>query len=298
MTDNPALILEAHGQSLCVLPGVGGTIGHWRDGDIDLLRPADADAIAQRLPRQTGCYPLIPFSGRVRAGLFHFDGEPVQLALNFAPETHAIHGSAWMKVWSEASRGADHLRIVLEHPPGPNWPWRYRAWQEFHLSADGLTVEIGLQNTDEKAFPAGIGLHPYFPRRPDTRMTAQLGGVWQYDSVLIPVKHEATPEKWDFSAGRLVDPVRVDHTFTDIGGPIQIDWPHLGRGVRIEPDSAFDKFVIFIPEGRDYFCVEPVTIMPDAFDRPQSDRPGFKVLAPGESFAGKVKFRILKGVQA
>ncbi|MFY7959667.1 MAG: aldose 1-epimerase [Elsteraceae bacterium] len=298
MTDNPILLLEAHGQSLCVLPGVGGTIGHWRDGDIDLLRPADAEAIVQRSPRQTGCYPLIPFSGRVRAGLFHFEGAPVRLALNFAPETHAIHGSAWMNRWSETSRGIDRLRIELNHPPGPNWPWRYEAWQEFRLSADGLTVEIGLRNTDEKAFPAGIGLHPYFHRDSDTRMTARLGGVWQYDSVLIPVKHERTPAKWDFSAGRLVDPVRVDHTFTDIGGPIEIVWPHLDRGVRIAPDPVFDKFVVFIPDGRPYFCVEPVTIMPDAFDRPASDRPGFRVLAPGESFSGAVQFQILRGVKA
>jgi aldose 1-epimerase len=298
MTGNPTLIIEAHGQSLRVLPGVGGTIGHWRDGDIDLLRPADADALSRRLPRQTGCYPLIPFSGRVRDGLFHFDEKPVQLALNFAPETHAIHGSAWMNVWSEASRGSDRLRIELDHPPGPNWPWRYHAWQEFSLSEDGLTVEIGVRNTDERAFPAGIGLHPYFPRRPDTRMTAKLGGVWRCDSVLIPVKHEATPEQWDFRAGRLVDPVRVDHTFTDVDGPIEIEWPHLDRGVRITSDPVFDKCVVFIPDGRDYFCVEPVTIMPDAFDRPASDRPGFRALAPGDSCSGAVTFQILRGVNA
>jgi aldose 1-epimerase len=296
MNDAPNSLLKAHGQSLCILPHVGGSIGYWRDGAVDLLRPADADAIAQRLPRQTACYPLIPFSGRVRDGLFHFGGEAVQLALNFSPESHAIHGSGWTNVWSEDFRSDDTLRITLDHAPGANWPWRYVAWQTFQLSSDGLSVEIGLRNTDQTAFPAGIGLHPYFNRRPDTRMTARLGGVWQTDSVQIPATHEPTPEKWDFGAARLVDPVRVDHTFIDVAWPIQIDWPHIGRTVRIEPDPAFDKVVIFIPEGRDYFCVEPVTIMPDAFDRPASDRPGFRVLAPGESFSGVVKFRLSRPV--
>ncbi len=296
MMKDALVTLEAYGQSLGVLPGVGGTIGHWRDGSIDLLRPADEEAVAQCAPRQTGCYPLIPFSGRVRDGRFRFQGREIQLALNFAPEGHAIHGSAWMNAWSVAGRGDDFLRIELDHPPGPNWPWRYHAWQQYTLGPTGLTVEIGVRNDDAAPFPAGLGLHPYFPRRPDTRMTARLGGVWQYDSVLIPVRHEAVGPEWDFSEGRLVESVRVDHTFTDIGGPIVIDLPHLQRRVTIDPDPLFDKFVIFIPEGRDYFCVEPVSLMPDSFEHPPEDKPGFQVLKPGESLSGKVKFHIAKGV--
>lgn len=295
MNEKDVVKIQAHGQSLGILPGVGGTIDHWRDGHIDLLRPADAEAIEHRLPRQTGCYPLIPFSGRVRDGRFSFQGEAIQLPINFPTGPHAIHGSAWMKVWSVMEHGADRILLTLDHPSGPNWPWAYEAWQDFRLGPDGLTVEIGVRNADARPFPAGLGLHPYFPRRDDTRMTAKLGGVWLYDEVLIPTHHVAVGPEWDFTAGRLVDPARVDHTFTDIGGSIQIDWPHLKRGVRIEPEPVFDKFVIFIPEGRDYFCVEPVTIMPDAFERPAADRPGTRVLAPGDSLSGKVLFRILKG---
>ena len=295
MSVNPILTIAAFGQSLGILPGVGGTIGHWRDGSGDLLRPADKAAIDACAPRQTGCYPLIPFSGRVRDGRFHFQGKPIQLALNFAPEQHAIHGSAWMNPWSPAERGPTHLRIILDHEAGPNWPWRYHAWQEFRLTPDGLSVEIGVRNTDSTPFPAGLGLHPYFPRRPDTRMTASLGGVWHYDSVLIPIRHAPVGADWDFSQGRTVDPARVDHTFTDIGGPITIDWHDRDRRVTIEPDAIFDKFVVFIPEGRDYFCVEPVTLMPDSFDRPEQDRPGFRVLAPGETLSGVVRFNLQKG---
>lgn len=63
-----------------VLPRLGGSLGrldHQRDGHWQpLLRPAPADA---HDPRQTACFPMAPFCGRIRDGRFVFRGRAVSL---------------------------------------------------------------------------------------------------------------------------------------------------------------------------------------------------------------------------
>ena len=59
-------------------------------------------------------------------------------------------------------------------------------------------------------------------------------------------------------------------------------------------DEVFERLVVYTPEGKDYFCVEPVSHMTDAINRmDQPHHGGLRVLAPAESFLGEVKLNLI-----
>ena len=44
-----------------------------------------------------GCYPMVPWAGRVREGRFEWAGEVHSLPINMPP--HAIHGTVFNRPW-------------------------------------------------------------------------------------------------------------------------------------------------------------------------------------------------------
>ena len=90
-----------------IAPWIGGSIAHyhWIDGARrhDWLRPAaPADLLAGTAGR-LACFPLVPFSNRIRDGRFAFGGHTVALPLNQPPQPHALHG-AWLAGGVERGR--------------------------------------------------------------------------------------------------------------------------------------------------------------------------------------------------
>jgi aldose 1-epimerase len=295
----PELVtLQAGDLTLQLHPETGGSIARLRLGDTDLLRPAGDAEIAARDPRQLGSYPLFPFSNRVRHGRFPFQGRTYQLALNFGDHPHAIHGNAWQRPWRLDSQDGASARISFAHDPGRDgaaaWPFAYSATQSFRIAPDGVDVELTLRNDDARPAPAAFGLHPYFPKTPQTRLTARLSGMWRADATLIPVEHGPLPPALDFNAGRALRGVECDNCFTGWSGPAAIDWPERRLRLSLEASPEFGNLVIYVPPGRDFFAVEPVTNINDALNLAAAGvkDTGLVVLAPGATLAGSVRVRV------
>jgi aldose 1-epimerase len=153
-----------------------------------------------------------------------------------------------------------------------------------------------VRNQDTRPMPAGLGLHPYFPRTPDVRLTAQATGVWRNTPDMQPVEHTSVPPEWDFSKGKLISEMTVDNCFTGFAGKALIEWPARHRGLSIEASPEFGNLVVFVPPKQDFFCVEPVTNVNDGFNKLARGEPdtGVRVVQPGETLAGTVRFRITK----
>ena len=60
-----------------------------------VTEPYAAEVAATRRPdpMSWGCYPMVPWAGRVRRGRFVFADGTYQLPINMAP--HAIHGTGF-----------------------------------------------------------------------------------------------------------------------------------------------------------------------------------------------------------
>lgn len=295
----PELVtLQSGDLQLQLCPETGGSIARLRLGTVDLLRPANDEDIAARDPRRLGSYVLFPFSNRIRHGRFPFAGQTYQLALNFGDHPHTLHGNAWQRPWQVERREASVARLGFAHNPkrdgAASWPFAYSASQMFRLAPDRLEVELTFRNDDTREAPAAFGLHPYFPKTPQTRLTTRLTGMWRSDATLIPSEHGPLPPALDFNKGVALRNAESDNCFTGWDGPAVIDWPERRLRLTIEASREFGNLVIYIPPGRDFFAVEPVTNINDAFNLAAAGvkETGVVVLEPGATLTGMVRFRV------
>lgn len=214
-------------------------------------------------PIRWGCYPMVPFAGRVRHGRFGFGGTDHQLPLNLGD--HAIHGTVFDAEWSAVDGGHE---IELTHP----WPFPGRVRQRVELAPESLRVDLELHA--ESAMPASIGWHPWFRRFiGDVPFQLEIEAQWleQRDAEGIP-------------AGR-----RVHRPFRGVGDdclggvtqPVLLKWPGI---VELELRSSCDYWVVYVND-RHGLAVEPQTHPPDALNREPA------VVEPGRPLTAWMEWR-------
>lgn len=295
-TDAPGPVVLRHGSMECVAaPHIGGAIARltrWIDGQpLHLLRPTPGGALDGGSAADLACFPLVPFSNRIAGGRFRFDGAEVALPLNHPYCPHPLHGDGWMHPWTVEAQDDGALCLSYGHAADA-WPWRYRALQTIRVHEDGADIRLGVVNESDRPMPAGLGLHPYLPKPPGTRLTAAVGSVWLGDATLLPHERAPVPPDWNFPDGQVMDDVVVDNGFAGWNGRAVVDWPALGYRMVVEADAVFGHLVVYAPSGEDYLCVEPASHMTDAVNRPAEADSGLCVLPPGASLSGTVRLRL------
>ncbi len=243
--------------------------------------------IASGQGNNAAAYPLVPFSNRIADGLLAFEGETFHLKRNWPGVDHPMHGDGWSHGWDVVRADERSAEIVYVHERAGadgGWPFRYRARQSYRLEPDSLIVGMAIDNLEDRTVPAGLGLHPFFLREPDTMLVCRTQGVWLTDSQVLPVKRVPVPAEWNFGTPRRVDDVVLDNCFDGWTGEAAIVWP--GRRLRLDlaASEPFRHLVIYVPAGQPYFCVEPVSHA--------SGEVGTLPLGPGATRRGEIVFRI------
>ncbi len=281
--------LRAGELELLVDAARGGSIMAFRTRGFDLLRPWDG---VSEDPRSFASFPLVPFSGRVDHGRFRFDGREYALAPNFAPEPHAIHGDGWTSPWDTVATNATSAELELVHDRDGQ-PLRYRATQIFWLYPDRLEIAMSITNRGPEPMPFGLGHHPYFGDRDQARLSAEVGGVWLPDDLNVPTTLEPVPVLWGFRHRRPVAELVLDHVFQGWNGRALLEWPEAGHALEVTADELFRHLVVYVPPGKDFFCVEPVSMIGNGFNLLAAGvaGTGVRVLDPGQSMHGSMTFR-------
>ena len=270
--------------TLC--PDVGGTIARFSWRGHEILRPAPDTAIHERLVRQMGCYPLIPFSNRVGHAELIVGEQHYRLRANDQPELHALHGFGWQRAWHVTSHTGDAVELSLTHTPDVDWPFACDALQGMRLIDNTLTLRLRVRNTDKRPMPAGIGFHPYFPINRDTTLQTRWKGMWQMGADSLPAELVAVPPEADFSQSRPIDLWKVDNCFTGWNRRAVLDYPT--HRVQLDASSGCRQIVCFSPgDGRRFIALEPVTNINNAFAlaaKGVADT-GMQMLAAGKTLA-------------
>jgi aldose 1-epimerase len=266
-----------NGGAVCdLLPEVGGAVGRFAVGGHEILRVAAPGATDAR---QTGCFPLVPFFGRIRGGIVEFRGERLTLPPDPSFTPNAIHGHGWRNPWRVEESREDAATLAYDHRADA-WPWDYAARQQFELAPRSLRIALALTNRSLRPMPYSIGFHPYFRRPPGTVLHADVAGVWLADANITPTERAAPGALLDLAHGaRLSEGPFVDNT--------HFGWSHRAtierHDVTTELSSDAGFLHVFLPTNESFFCAEPVTAMPDAFNRQTQTDSGFRVLNAGET---------------
>lgn len=268
-----AVTLQDRLSRVLVAPALGGSIMSWNtlDNQHTLLRAGTAKATS---PRQLGCYPLVPWSNRIAHGGFATPEGWLALPANTEGSPLAVHGSAWQQPWQVIEQQPQSVLLRLESQV----PFAYCAEQRIGLHEGCLSIEISVTHRDTRAAWHGLGLHPYFPRTPGTRLRAQASQVWLCDEQQLPVQLADVPQAWNMTGGNGLPAERVDNAFVGWDGHCEISQ----AGYRLECQAeGFGYYLLFCPPGQDFFCFEPVSHPVNAHHLP--GRPGLVLLREGES---------------
>jgi aldose 1-epimerase len=289
--------LTAGATRLVICPELGGSIGNWTRRGVALFRHTPPDVLAGDSSRTLACFPLIPFSNRIAWGRFSFGGETFQLDRNFGDHPHTIHGNAWQRAWTVEHATVTETRLRLDHDPatdsGSHWPYRYTAELHYALSPDALHVTIRFDNTDHRAQPVGLGLHPYQPRTPETAIAFRASSVWHTDADSLPDVRLLTDGHWSFEPGHLITPPALDNCYADWTGRAEVTRPEHGIRLVIAGDDIFRHLIVYTPNDKPYFAVEPASNMTDAINRMDSVADhGLRVIPPGETLTRQVRFLV------
>lgn len=258
-----------------VQPDLGGSIAALRRRGADVFRPTPPGTDH---PLATSCFPLVPYANRIADGRFHFDGHDYALPRNVADQAHPLHGVGWLVPWNVAASDAASVTLAHSHAADEHWPWAYAATQHIALSDRGLTVALTLTNRDTRPFPASLGLHPYFPTAGVTGLRFSAEAVWLTDDAFLPTEPVPADHCGDWAQGDRIDrPSLIDNSYAGWTGEAAI--ARTDVDLRLSAEGA--SFVhLFIPPALGFFCVEPVSAMPDAVNRT-----GAATLAPDAEIA-------------
>lgn len=238
------LVLESGDARLEVDSAAGGRMASLIVDGSDLLARTGSGAL------YWGCYPMVPFPGRIRDGTFQFDGRRIELPRNLPP--HAIHGTVMDRPWTVVDDGT--LSIDL----GPTWPFAGRVTQRFALGNDELRVSLTLEA--DEPMPGAVGWHPWFPRRLTGSASRPAApsppAVLGFDAAQMFVRDAS-----GIPTGELVEPTARpwDDCFTGLRSAPTLTWPGV---LSLEMTSSCDYWVVY-DEPADTICVEPQSSPPD-----------------------------------
>jgi aldose 1-epimerase len=268
---------------LVVAPSQGGSLLACEHDGIAILKPT-AQPPAPGRPPMTCChFPMIPFSNRIENSRFNFRGAPVELAENVSGSPHALHGHGWRAAWQVIERRRSGCTLSFFHAATREWPWAYEGRQTIALAADELRITLGIQNLAPGEMPCGLGFHPFLPRTEDARLSFQAAEVWDGGAGAFPTMRVAVPASLDFRDGpRVADRQGTDHCFDGWQGRATVSGSTM-RELVLEGSEQAHILIVYIPEGADYFCIEPVTHAVNAMNLPDAAESGLWVLAPREA---------------
>jgi len=277
----PSFELHAGALRLALRPDLGGCIAGLWHRDTPILRSTEPSALSASRP--SGCYPLVPYSNRLGYRRFRWKGADYTTQPNFDDNPHSVHGVGWLRAWEIESSSAQEVVLRLVHRGDADWPFAFEARQYFTLTPNSLGVQMVFTNTAEVAQPVGLGWHPYFPKRSRSRLHIELSHRWDSDATQLPVRKVAQP-----GIDSDVSHLAFDNCFEGWHGPARIR----DEKFSLQLSSSLSYLVVFTPQQKDYFCVEPVSHVSNAIHMADPAAHGLRTVPAGETTEAAMRLEV------
>ena len=281
----PSFELHAGALRLALRPDLGGCIAGFWYRETPILRSTEPSALAASRP--SGCYPLVPYSNRLAYRRFRWKGHDHTTQPNFGTNgnesPHSLHGVGWLRAWEIESSSAQEVVLRYVHRADADWPFPFEARQYFTLTPNSLSVQMVFANTAEIAQPVGLGWHPYFPKRSRSRLHIELSHRWDSDATQLPVRKVAQP-----GIDSDVSHLAFDNCFEGWHGPARIR----DEKFSLQLSSSLPYLVVFTPQEKEYFCVEPVSHVSNAIHMADPAAHGLRTVAAGETTEASMRLEV------
>ncbi|MCW5636303.1 MAG: aldose 1-epimerase [Rubrivivax sp.] len=273
--------LQAGELRLALRADLGGCVaGLWRAG-LPVLRSTEPAELASS--RLAGCYPLVPYSNRLGYRRFRWLGHEHTTQPNFDDNPHSVHGVAWQRRWAVVERQADSACLRHVHAADAHWPFAFEVEQRFALSPQALDVRLVFTNRAAHAQPVGLGWHPYFPKRARSRLHIELDTRWDNDPTGLPVRRVEQP-----GIDADIAHLDFDNCFGGWRGAARIRDERLSMRLT----SSLPYLVVFTPQTRPYYCVEPVSHVSNAIHMADPAAHGLASVEPGAKLEGWMRLEV------
>ena len=268
---------------LALRPDLGGCIAGLWLGDVPVLRSTEPGELTGA--RLSGCYPLAPYSNRLGYRRFRWLGRDYTTEPNFDDNPHSVHGVAWQRPWQVQEQSASAARLSYQHGGDAHWPFAFDLEQRFDLGTNGaLEVQLAFTNRAAHAQPVGLGWHPYFPKRSRSRLHIELSDRWDSDASGLPVRRVAQPGGIDADIAHL----DFDNCFEGWRGAARLRDEKLS----LRLTSSLRYLVVFTPQTKPYYCVEPVSHVSNAIHMAEPAACGLLALEPGAVLQATMRLEV------
>lgn len=175
-----------------------------------------------------GCFPMVPFAGRIERGRVQVGEESWTMPANLGDS--AAHGVAFDVPWAVEAVEDDAVHLVVDLDR--RWPFGGTARESVRVLDDGVEIVLSVEN-ESRSMPAALGLHPWFARgRRGTDAVVEVAADGRED---LP------PRPWDLCLTGLTDPPTAS-------------WPD----ARLVVECDTDTWTVY-EQDPDAFCLEPLT---------------------------------------
>ncbi len=285
--------LENERWQVGILPETGSSIAYGRvkvdDGWSDVLRPTSESDYGNA--SLCSSFIMLPWANRIANAKFRFHGHEYQLR-----EDHpgvAAHGATRHLAWEVERASLDRIvtRFDSRDYPDVNFPFKFSARSEYRLEDDDLQMELTLTNDDDQPFPGGFGHHPYFVRDAANAVQVQLlvDARFELDNSIVVAPPIPLTDYYDFRDLRPLGASPYDDLYTNRTSQTlyaRVVYPNVA--VDLLADPMFEQVILYAPEGKPFFALEPQSNVNDGFnlyDRGM-EKTGVFVLEPGELKTG------------
>ena len=257
---------------ICPEQGAAFSSLQWRGRDV-LVRAREG----ARHPGAYGAFWMLPWANRLDAGRIAGHAMPI----NRAAEATAIHGLARDLPWEVISANSDYALLQQR----VNFaPFYYTAQLAVTLAAEGLLMEMTLRHESTAPAPYGMGWHPWFTRSAATSL--QLNATQRAGHTVRGLPESLTP-----CTGIAADEaglLGLDNFFAGWDGLARLTT--LAGTITLTATGDFALGLqVYAPAAQPVICVEPVSHMPDAPNRPAlAAAAPMRVLAQGQALHGTI----------